>query len=315
MEGLVVKTTGSNVRVRTGNGDFYDCRIRGKLRMKGIRSTNPVAVGDRVLFDLEPGTERGVIHEIAERKNYIVRRSVNLSKETHILAANLDQALLVVTLAFPKTLLGFIDRFLVTAEAYDIPAILIFNKVDLYGEEEKEELEYLELVYRNAGYQTLRTSATQGDGLEALKDLLKDRTSLISGHSGVGKSTLINQIAPGLDLKTAEISETHQQGQHTTTFAEMFFLPFGGQIIDTPGIRGFGLVRMEKEEIGHYFPEIFSLSKQCRFHNCLHLQEPGCAVIEAVENHRLAPTRYQSYFNMINGLDDENPYRQDIYAN
>lgn len=315
MQGTVIKSTGSWYQVKTEGGEVVQCRIVGKLRLRGIKSTNPVAVGDVVDFEMEDGEASGVIREIHDRKNYIIRKSVNLSKQTQIIAANLDQAILIVTLDFPKTFPRFIDRFLVTAEAYDIPGVLVFNKTDLYSEELMGDLEFYTLVYREAGYKVLHTSVPQRQGLQELKDLLKGKTSLLSGHSGVGKSTLINTVEPTLNLKTVAISESHLQGQHTTTFAEMFALSFGGNIIDTPGIRGFGLVDMEKEEIGDYFPEIFALKEHCRFHNCLHIEEPGCAVKEAVDKGALAYTRYESYINFVLGTDDEESYRKDIYAN
>lgn len=314
LEGLVIKSTGLWYKVSTEEG-IIECRIRGKLRLKGIKSTNPVAVGDRVKVDTANTEEgQGAITELLERKNYIVRKSVNLSKQTQILAANVDQALLIATLDQPKTHLRFIDRFAVSAEAYDIPFILVFNKLDLYSEELLEELEFLKLVYQTAGYQVLAVSAATGQGLDELNALLKGKVSLLSGHSGVGKSTLSNKIDPSLNLKTREISEAHEQGQHTTTFAEMHPLPEGGYLIDTPGIRGFGLVNMESAEIGDYFPEIFALKGECKFHNCSHVHEPGCAVKEAVENHKLAFTRYESYLNFIQGTDDDEHYRKDIYA-
>lgn len=298
--------------VRLDDGSTLDCRIKGKFRISGIRSTNPVAVGD--IVDVEPEEERGVITHIHDRRNYIVRKSVNLSKKSHILAANLDQAILVTTVAQPKTLYGFIDRFLATCEAYDVKAILVFNKMDLYGEDELAELAYMKAAYGKAGYDYIETSALQELNIDTLTELLKGKTTLLAGHSGVGKSTLINLVEPGLDLRTNRISDAHGQGQHTTTFAEMFPLSFGGDIIDTPGIRGFGLIDMEKEEIGDYFPEIFALKSECRFHNCLHLEEPGCAVKDALDEGSLAPTRYQSYFWMVTGNEDDNPYRQDNYA-
>jgi ribosome biogenesis GTPase len=315
MEGLVIKSTGLWYKVQTEAG-MLECRIRGKLRLKGLKSTNPVAVGDRVKVDTANTEDgRAAITELLERKNYIIRKSVNLSKQTQILAANVDQALLIATLEQPKTHLRFIDRFAVSAEAYDIPFILVFNKLDLYDESLLEELEFLKLVYQRAGYQVLACSAETGEGIEDLKALLKGKVSLLSGHSGVGKSTLSNKIDPQLNLKTREISEAHEQGQHTTTFAEMHALPEGGYLIDTPGIRGFGLVNMEASEIGDYFPEIFELKGDCKFHNCSHIHEPGCAVKEAVENHQLAFTRYESYLNFIEGTDDDEHYRKDIYAN
>lgn len=300
--------------VRFDDESTMDCRIKGKFRLKGIRSTNPVAVGDLVDVTPEEGAETGIITHIHDRSNYIVRKSVNLSKKSHILAANLDQAILVVTVAQPKTLYGFIDRFLATCEAYDVPAIMVFNKVDIYDEDQMAELDYMEAAYGRAGYETIETSALEGFNIDAFEALLKDKTSLVAGHSGVGKSTLINRVEPDLDLRTNRISDAHGQGQHTTTFAEMFALSIGGDIIDTPGIRGFGLIDMEKEEIGDYFPEIFELKGDCKFHNCLHLEEPGCAVKDALDNGKLAPTRYQSYFWMVTGNEDDNPYRENNYA-
>ncbi len=313
MKGTVTKSTGSWYWVRLEGGKRIQCRIKGKFRMKGIKSTNPIAVGDFVEV-IEDEDDKGLITQLYDRKNYIVRKSVNLSKQTHILASNVDQAILVVTLVMPKTFTGFIDRFLASAQAYSIPAIVVFNKVDIYGPEEEEELEYLELVYQQAGYKTLRTSATEKQNVDAFKNLLANKVSMLSGNSGVGKSTLVNAVEPGLDLKTQSVSESHNQGMHTTTFAEMFPLSFGGYIIDTPGVKGFGLADMNKEEIGDYFPELFKRKGNCKFNNCLHINEPGCAVLKALENNEIAPTRYESYINMINGLEDENHYRKDIYG-
>lgn len=311
MVGVVTKSTGSWYTVLDQeSGTRYECRIKGKLRVAGIKSTNPLAVGDFVEFELEDGYEtQGIVSGILERKNYIIRKSVNLSKRVHIIATNMDQALLVTTLAQPKTSTGFMDRFLATAEAYSIPTIVVFNKVDVYGPEEEEELAYRKAVYASIGYQVLETSATEGTGLEELAELLKGKTTLLSGHSGVGKSTLINAVEPSLDLRTGEVSLSHSKGQHTTTFAEMFELSFGGSIIDTPGIKGFGLVNMEKEELSHFFPEIFELSKSCRFHNCMHVNEPQCAVKLAAEENKIAPTRYESYLNQLNDYDEETHYR------
>lgn len=314
IDGTVTKSTGSWYTVETAQGTLQ-CRTRGRLRLKGIKSTNPVAVGDRVSVlpqADEPG--QGIISALAERKNYMVRRSVNLSKQVQVIAANIDQAVLIATLADPPTFQRFIDRFAVTAEAYAIPFILVFNKVDLYSAAQLEELEFLEIIYADAGYSVLRTSATEGVGLEDFAALLHKKRSLLSGHSGVGKSTLINTVAPELDLRTQRISSSHGQGQHTTTFAEMFTLDFGGQVIDTPGIKGFGLVDMEKTEIGDYFPEIFRLKKDCKFHNCLHTHEPGCAVKAAVEEARLPLPRYESYLSFVEGTDTDDTYRKDIYA-
>ena len=315
MHGTVIKSTGSWYQVKTDEGNTIQCRIVGKLRLRGIKSTNPVAVGDVVDFKMEEGEETGVITEIHDRKNYIIRKSVNLAKQTQVIAANLDQAILIVTLDFPKTYPRFIDRFLVTAEAYDIPAVLVFNKIDLYDDAALDELEFYTYAYEDAGYTVLHTSVPGDLGIDELKETLAGKTSLLSGHSGVGKSTLVNTIESTLDLKTNSISDTHHQGQHTTTFAEMFELSFDGNIIDTPGIRGFGLVDMEKEELGDYFPEIFRIKDQCKFNNCLHLEEPGCAVKVAVEAGELAYTRYDSYVNFVNGTDEDETYRKDIYAN
>jgi len=311
VKGVVLKSTGSWYQVRDlENHELFDCRIKGKFRVAGIKSTNPLAVGDFVEFELEEKDERqGIIQAIEDRKNYIVRKSVNLSKRVHIIASNMDQALLVTTLAQPMTSTGFMDRFLATAEAYSIPTVIVFNKIDVYGEEELMELEYREAVYSAIGYKVLKTSATEGQGLEELKDILKGKTTLLSGHSGVGKSTLVNAIEPELDLRTGEVSNSHRKGQHTTTFAEMYPLTIGGDIIDTPGIKGFGMVNMEKEEISHFFPELFALSKECRFHNCLHVNEPQCAVKEALEANKIAPTRYESYLNQLNDYDEETHYR------
>ena len=293
------------------DGRLYECRIRGNLRLRGIKSTNPVAVGDRVDFSTAPDGTDGVISGIQARKNFIVRRSVKLSKRTHILAANIDMAFLVVTLDFPPTSTAFIDRFLATARAYRIEATLLLNKIDLYDAQTILRLEKLEALYRSIGYPTLRTSARTGENIDRLKTLMQGRESMFSGHSGSGKSSLINAVAPGLDLKTAEISAVHHQGQHTTTFARMFPLPFTGYVVDTPGIRGFGLVDMDPHEVGDYFPEIFAEKGHCRFNDCLHTDEPDCAVIRAVEQGRIAPSRYQSYLDIICG--DDSPYREDEY--
>ena len=315
MTGTVYKSTGSWYIVKDENGQFVNCRIKGKFRIKGIKSTNPIAVGDKVEFKLEENADEvnGVIHTIQDRKNYIIRKSVNLSKQTHIIASNIDVVFLLVTIDNPVTTTSFIDRFLVTAEAYGIEAILVFNKIDTLSQEALEEQMYLQAVYSSIGYQCLRVSAKEGKGIETLKDLMRDRVSMFSGHSGVGKSTLINTLDANLNLKTAEISEQHQQGQHTTTFAEMFDLNFGAKIIDTPGIRGFGIVDMEPEELGDYFPEFFALKDQCKFNNCLHKEEPKCAVKEALDNDELPWSRYQSYLQILEG--DEETYRNDIYKN
>lgn len=314
MTGLVYKSTGSWYTVKAENGDFYECRIKGKFRIKGIKSTNPVAVGDIVDFELEETSDTitGLIHTIHERKNYIVRKSVNLSKQVHIIASNIDKVFLLVTINNPVTTTSFIDRFLVTAEAYGIEAIIIFNKIDTFTEETLDEQLYLQYVYSNIGYKCLRVSSTKDKGIEELKEIMKDNVSMFSGHSGVGKSTLINKLQPSLNLKTKEISEQHSQGQHTTTFAEMFDLDFGASIIDTPGIRGFGVVDMEKAEVGDYFPEFFALKDQCKFNNCLHKDEPHCAVKAALENDEIAWSRYRSYIQILEGEDEH--YRTDVYS-
>ncbi|WP_159800170.1 ribosome small subunit-dependent GTPase A [Flavobacterium sp. MK4S-17] len=311
MTGLVYKSTGSWYTVKAHDGAFYECRIKGKFRIKGIKSTNPVAVGDIVDFETEE-SGNGVITNIHERKNYIIRKSVNLSKQVHIIASNIDKVFLLVTINNPPTTTSFIDRFLVTAEAYDIEAVLVFNKTDTFTDEMLDEQLYLQYVYSTIGYKCLRVSSVQGKGIAELKEEMQGNVSMFSGHSGVGKSTLINTLQPSLNLKTQQISEQHSQGQHTTTFAEMFDLDFGAKIIDTPGIRGFGIVDMEKDELGDYFPEFFALKDQCKFNNCLHKDEPHCAVKEALENDEIAWSRYRSYLQMLEGEDDN--YRTDIYG-
>ncbi|TDN90433.1 ribosome biogenesis GTPase [Salegentibacter sp. 24] len=313
MKGTVYKSTGSWYQVKSEAGAFYDCRIKGKFRIKGIKSTNPVAVGDRVEFDIEDkeGAEQGVIKKIENRENYIIRKSVNLSKQTHIIAANIDQVFLLITLNNPPTLTTFIDRFLVTAEAYHVNAVLLFNKVDTYSQDELVEIKYLAAIYRNAGYQCIGISATTGKNVDKVKEIMLGKTSMFAGHSGTGKSTLINMIEPGLNLKTSQISEQHKQGQHTTTFAEMFDLNFDARIIDTPGIKGFGVVEIAREELGNYFPEFFRIKQDCKFHNCLHLEEPQCAVKDALEEGEIAWSRYKSYLQILEGEEDN--YRTDIY--
>lgn len=303
MNGIVYKSTGSWYTVKSSEGVFYQCRIKGKFRIKGIKNTNPVAVGDYVSFELEE-SGNGVIQEIHERKNYIIRKSVNLSKQTHIIASNIDVAFLVITLNNPPTFTTFIDRFLVTAEAYRVPVVLLFNKIDSYNEEELLEIKYLASIYRKIGYECLGISAISGKNIDKVIDLMKNKTCVISGHSGVGKTTLINAIAPNLNLKTKEISEQHQQGQHTTTFAEMFDLDFGAKIIDTPGIKGFGIVEIQNEELSDFFPEFFSLKSECKFNNCLHIDEPDCAVKEALEKDEIAWSRYRSYLQILRGEDE-----------
>ncbi|MEL4307962.1 ribosome small subunit-dependent GTPase A [Joostella sp. CR20] len=314
MTGIVYKSTGSWYSVKAENGNFYNCRIKGKFRIQGIKSTNPIAVGDVVDFDLETiGDETiGVIQNIHDRKNYIIRKSVNLSKRTHIIGANIDNAFLLVTLNNPTTFTDFIDRFLVTSEAYHVTPILLFNKIDSYNEEELGEVRYLKSIYEHIGYQCIEVSAITGLNIDTVKTLMQGKTSIFSGHSGVGKSTLINTIEPSLDLKTSAISEQHKQGQHTTTFAEMFDLSFDARIIDTPGIKGFGIVNMEKYEVGDYFPEFFKLKSECKFNNCLHIDEPKCAVKDALENNEVAWSRYKSYVQILEG--EEENYRTDIYG-
>ena len=300
-EGLVIKSTGSWYTVKTNDGEIHDCRIKGRFRMEGIRTTNPVAVGDMV--DFEEEKESKVIVKIHDRKNYIIRKSSNLSKHSQIIASNVDQAFLIVTVNYPLTTTTFIDRYLASAEAYRIPVRLIFNKIDRYRPNDLDRLEELKRTYEKIGYKCFEISAKKGIHLDIIKEALKGQINLLSGHSGVGKSTLINAIQPGLDLKTGEISEAHSQGKHTTTFSEMFELDFGGYIIDTPGIRGFGTIDMEKEEMSHFFPEIFKTSEHCQFHNCTHIHEPKCAVKAAVEVGEISMSRYESYLGMV--LEDE----------
>lgn len=308
-KGKVIKSTGSWYILLNEEGEAIDCRIRGKFRMKGIRTTNPVAVGDDVeyVFDEKEGT--GIITTINPRRNYIIRRSINLSKEAHILAANIDQAVLMVTLVSPRTFTEFIDRFLVSAEAYRIPACIVFNKTDLYTPELLNEMEDLISIYQSIGYRCFRTSTRMGVGLDDINQLLASKTSMLSGHSGVGKSTLINTIEPKLKLKTSEVSVQHEAGKHTTTYPEMHQLTNGGFIIDTPGIKGFGVVDMKREEISHYFPEMFKLLENCQFYNCTHLHEPKCAVKRAVQEGEIAESRYRSYVNLMTE-DDDQRYRQ-----
>jgi ribosome biogenesis GTPase len=313
MTGLVYKSTGSWYTVKSEQGDFIECRIKGKFRMKGIKSTNPIAVGDVVDFELDETSDAitGTIHNIHERKNYIVRKSVNLSHQMHIIASNVDYVFLLITINNPPTTTNFIDRFLVTAEAYGIETILVFNKIDTFDEATLDEQLYLQHIYQEIGYQCLRVSSTESKGIEALKQLMIGKVSMFSGHSGVGKSTLVNAMEPSLHLKTKTISEQSKQGQHTTTFAEMYDLSFNAKIIDTPGIKGFGIVDLEKEDISGYFPEFFKLKDQCKFNNCLHKDEPNCAIKRALENDEISWSRYKNYLHILEG-DDEN-YRIDLH--
>ena len=310
MKGLVIKNTGSWYTVLTDDGPTVDCKIKGNFRLRGIRSTNPVAVGDRVTITCpsEGGREGAFITEIEDRRNYIIRKSINLSKQSHILAANVDQALLIITVSKPETSTTFIDRFLASAEAYRVPVILIFNKTDLLSDEELHYQQMMIQLYETIGYECRAVSAKTHEGIEELHSLLEGKITLLSGNSGVGKSTIINHLIPGANLRTADISDAHQMGMHTTTFSEM--IPFGsGWLIDTPGIKGFGTFDMEREELTSYFKEIFEFSKQCRFSNCTHTHEPGCAVLKAVEDHFMAQSRYQSYLSMLDDKD-ENKYRE-----
>lgn len=303
MKGLVVKNTGSWYTVRTDDGQLLDCKVKGNFRLKGIRTTNPVAVGDRVEVN-----EEGWIVNIEDRRNYIIRKSINLSKQSHIIAANVDQAFLIVTVANPQTSTTFIDRFLASAEAYRVPVVLIFNKTDLLDEDALHYQQAVVNLYETIGYECRQISAETGEGVDELHAMLDGKITLLSGNSGVGKSTLINRLVPGANLRTAEISDAHNTGMHTTTFSEMIELS-SGYLIDTPGIKGFGTFDMEPEEITSYFKDIFHFSKDCRFSNCTHTHEPGCAVLKAVEEHYIAESRYQSYLSMLNDKE-EGKYRE-----
>lgn len=308
MQGVVIKSTGSWYIVKTDDGELLNCRIRGKFRMQDIKSTNPIVVGDKVLLSQEE--DSFLIDELFDRKNIIVRKSVNLSKQTHILASNIDQAILVVTMQSPQTSTGFIDRFLVSAQAYGVDVVILFNKTDLYDKATLALLEERRSIYEKIGYRCLSKS-TLNDDFSDIKELMKSKVNVISGHSGVGKSTLLNSIQPNLNITTQEISEQHQQGQHTTTFSEMHDLDFGASIIDTPGVRGFGLIEMDKYELGDYFVEFFKLKSDCKFNNCLHINEPKCAVKLALENGEIAPSRYKNYLNMLE--QDEESFRINRY--
>ncbi len=304
-QGLVVKSTGSWYTVKDEEGNRYECKIKGNLRLKGLKTTNPVAVGDQVSFEYREKDSKdqnrpvGLIFSIEERKNYIIRRSQNLSKQAHIIAANIDQAFLIATINYPVTTTTFIDRFLASAEAYRIPVVILFNKTDRYNQEQTDRLLQLVETYQSIGYVCIKMSATQKTGLNELRELMKDKISVFNGHSGVGKSTIINTIQPNLNLKTREISDYHETGKHTTTFSELFELDFGGYIIDTPGIKAFGMLEMESWEISHYFPEIFRISEKCQYNNCSHTHEPGCAVKEAVVTGEIAETRFISYLGLL----------------
>jgi ribosome biogenesis GTPase len=308
MNGVVIKATGKRYTVKTTDGEMVQCRLKGKFRIKGIKSTNPIVVGDKV--ELEQESELWMITKLFDRKNHILRKSVNLSKQTHVIAANLDQAILMITLDSPTTTTGFIDRFLVAANAYGVEVVLLFNKLDIYDDLLLQNQKTLTQVYQNVGHTTIALSVLHDD-LSKVKEVMKDKLNIISGHSGVGKSTLINKLQPNLNIDTKQVSETHKQGQHTTTFSELYDLDFGASIIDTPGIRGFGLVELAPEEIGNYFPEFFAMKQKCKYHNCIHKNEPDCAVKTALENGKIAESRYKSYLNML--LEEEDNFRTNDY--
>ncbi len=305
LHGMVVESTGSRYKVLADDGIVVDCRIRGKLRLKGMRSTNPVVVGDRVSFELLPDGEGGIT-AVEERRNYIIRRASNLSKESHIIAVNIDLALVVVTLAQPQTNTEFIDRFLVTCEAYHIPALIVLNKCDLLQGMEPLVAGFVD-AYAKAGYETVCVSAMHGEGMERIAEAVRDKTTLLSGNSGVGKSTIVKALEPDAEVRVGEISDVHLKGKHTTTFSRVYKLRGGGNLIDTPGIKGFGLIDIDRNELWHYFPEFMHFAGGCRFYNCTHTHEPGCAVVEAVENGRIAFSRYESYLKI---LDEDGKYRQ-----
>ncbi|MBE0675084.1 MAG: ribosome small subunit-dependent GTPase A [Bacteroidales bacterium] len=306
-QGIVVKSTGKRYTVLTSDGTIVSCTIKGKFRVKDIRTTNPVAVGDNVYFEIAGDESSAVITRLGKRRNYIIRKSSNLSREAQIIAANIDQAIIMVSLVNPETPVEFIDRFLVTAEAYSVPAVIIFNKIDLHGQDDDDKLHYYKWLYEGIGYSTLSISVENRINIESLHDLLRGKTSLLAGNSGVGKTSLLNLLNPALKLKTEEISHYHKQGKHTTTFPEMHKMPFGGSVIDTPGIRGFGVIDLEKGETYHFFPEIFRIAAACRFHNCLHINEPGCAVISALETGAVTWSRYRSYLSIME--NDDSKYR------
>ena len=308
MIGTIIRNTGSWYTVRTDDGQLFDCKVKGTFRLKGIRSTNPVAVGDVVKITPGLDGQTALIEDIEERRNYIIRKASNLSKQSHIIAANVDMAALVVTIAHPETSTIFIDRFLASAEAYRVPVLIVFNKTDLYNEAERKQLDDLMTLYRSIGYTCLACSAETGTGIDKLETEFHDKTTLLSGNSGVGKSTLLNLLVPEAAAKTAEISVAHDAGMHTTTFSQMYFLPWGGALIDTPGIKGFGTFDMEREEVSHYFREIFRTSAECRFGNCTHTHEPGCAVLKAVAEGSIAESRFNSYLSML-GDKEEGKYR------
>ncbi len=311
MEGLVVKSTGSWYEIMSDSGNRIQARLKGKFRIKGLKSTNPVSVGDRVAFEMEG--DEGVIFKIAERKNYIIRKSINLSKQVQIIAANVDQLFLMITLKNPKTFMGFVDRFLVGAEAYRIPVVLLYNKMDLLKSEvEKEEVENWKLTYDLAGYHQIELSVKDGRGIEKVRELMKNKVSIFSGHSGVGKSSLINALDPKLDLRVNQISASHQSGKHTTTFAELFELDFGAKIIDTPGIKGYGNVELEKAHLAHYFPEMRLRMNDCKFADCAHINEPKCAIKEAMVEGEIAESRYFNYLSMYE-QDENETYRPKGY--
>ena len=306
-EGIVYKSTGSWYLVKCNN-DFFECRIKGKIRLKDLDTTNPIAVGDNVIFEKDSKEEgQGIISEILPRKNYIIRKSVKLSKQSHIIASNIDLALLLITKDNPPTSFNFIDRFLVTCEAYQIPVILVFNKIDTYNEDDLSRISEIESIYKSIDYQCISISAKYGQGVNKISNYMQNKVCLLSGHSGVGKSTLINKINPELDLKTKEISVSHNQGKHTTTYAEMYDLKENIRIIDSPGIKGFGLVDISKNELGDYFPEFFKRKMKCKFHNCMHISEPGCEIKKGVENKTISESRYSSYIDLLN---DQNIYRK-----